>query len=128
MSDPQTGELDVSNPVLGSIRAKGYRLSDLLWPLVIVGLGYTSLTLYNHSVEAKDEKEAIAKSLKESHAQTAQALKESNANTAEAIRQMATEQKKATNVLREMSCLLDPQVVRRSDAREFCKRITRDER
>ena len=111
-----------------SVRAKGYRLIDLIWLPLVLGVGYTAMTVYNHSVEAKDEKVKIAKTLKESNESVAQALKDSNDNTAAAIKAMAMEQRKATNVLREMSCLLDPSMKNRPDARDFCKRITREDR
>lgn len=127
MTDAEGNEIDVT--VAGQhIRAKGYRLLDVIWLPVALGVGYTGMTMYNHSAEAKDEKAALARTLKESNENTARVLKESSANTVEAIKAMAVEQRKATNVLREMSCLLDPAMKGRSDAREFCKRMSRDDR
>jgi hypothetical protein len=55
-------------------------------------------------------------------------LKESNSHTVEALKAMTVEQKKSTSAIREIACLNDPVMKNRSDAREFCKRMARDDR
>lgn len=118
-------EFALENPLLGKLSTKGFRLTDLLWPALVLTLGYISLTLYTHAADSKLEKGELIQTLKESNKEVADALKASNSQTAEIIRQMALEQKRATDVLRELACLNDPALKGRQDARELCKRVTR---
>ena len=69
-----------------------------------------------------------AKSVKEANLAVVQAIKESGAMTAKAIEQFTIEQKRSTNAQRETACLSDPTLRNRADAREFCKRMSRDDR
>lgn len=120
-------ELDVK--IAGQeVRTKGYRLTDLIWLPMGLGIAYACMSLYNHEATAQSDKAMLANTLKESNGQIAQALKESNLRTAEAIERMAVEQKRATSAMREVACLSDPVMRNRSDAREFCKRMARDDR
>ena len=128
MANDENGK-EVDLEVAGQkIRAKGYRLLDLIWLPLVLGVAYTCLTLYNHEATAQQEKQSIAVQLKESNKAMVDALKESNMTTVNAIKELTTEQKKATNAIREVACLADPALKNRSDARDFCKRITRDDR
>ena len=109
-------------------RAKNYRLIDLIWLPLVLGVAYIALTLYQHEASAQSEKAMIANTLKESNHTIAEALKESNKVTAEAIKQNTQEIRRATSKLTEIACISDPAMKNRQDAREFCKRISRDDR
>lgn len=134
----ETGELDVE--VAGQkVRAKGYRLVDLIWLPMVLGIAYTCLSLFQHEAGAQQDKAQvaatlaksnsdIANALKENSSTLASALKENNSNTLQAIRELTIEQKKATDAVREIACLSDPNMRNSANAREFCKRITRDSR
>lgn len=103
------------------IRTKGYRLLDLLWFPIAVGVAWSSLTLYNHDTSAQVFRSSSNKAVID-------AIKDSNSSTVKAIQELTAEQKKSTNAMRETACLLDPAMRNRQDGREFCKRLTRDER
>ena len=106
------------------IRAKGYRLMDLLWIALFAGCGWW---VYQTNAQAQADKQNVAASVKEANIAVVDALKQSNAATVEAIKTLALEQKKSTSAMRETACLLDPALKNRQDAREFCKRMTRDQ-
>lgn len=127
MSDDDNKEVDLT--VAGQhVRAKGYRLIDLIWLPMVLGVAYISLTIYQHEATAQTEKQAIAAQMKESNKAMVDALKENNVITVQAIKELTVEQKKATGAIKEVACLNDPALRNRSDARDFCKRITRDDR
>lgn len=109
-------------------RTKGYRLMDLVWLPMVLGIAWLIMTHISHAADTKDEKAALARALTESNATIAATLKESNAATVQAIREMAAEQRKSTDAIREIACLSDPAIKNRGDAREFCKRMSRDSR
>lgn len=119
-------ELDVS--IAGqSVRAKGYRLVDLIWLPLVLGTAYTCFMMYQHDAAARDDKATLAATLRESNAAIATALKENNANVVGALKDLATEQRRSTKAMKETACLLDPAIKNRGDGREFCKRMVRDE-
>ena len=118
--------LEVSGPGGTGIRAKGYRLADLAWPLLVIGVGYCALTLFNHTADAKDNGKEVAQALKDSNREVAQALKDSNLAVAEAMKQMAKEQQRANEIGREQTCLLTLPPDRRTNAGDFCKRLSRE--
>lgn len=137
MAEESAQELDLE---IGGqkMRARGYRMLDLLWFLLAIGVAYCSFTLWQREAQAQTEKAAIAKALVDSNSSVATALKESNAamvgaikeaneNTVKALNANTAEQKRSTKALREMACLIDPAMQRRNDARDFCKRLARDD-
>lgn len=128
MPEENTGEIEVDGPGGLKARARGYRLQDLLLVPMVIGIGYLVMIHAGHAADTKEEKAAIAKALTESNTTIANALKESNATTVQAIRELATEQRKSTDAIREIACLSDPAMRNRTDAREFCKRMSRDSR
>ena len=128
-ADETTSGQEVDLTVAGQhVRAKGYRLIDLIWLPMVLGVAYTCLTLYNHEATAQQEKQTIAAQMKESNKAMVDAVKESNIATVQAIKELATEQKKSTAALKETACLLDPAIRNRQDGREFCKRLTSNDR
>lgn len=125
----QSPDQEIDLQIAGQhVRTKGYRLLDLIWLPMILGIGYIGLTLQQHDANAKDDKATLAATLKESNANIAQALKENNTNMVNAIKEIATEQRRSTSATKEVACLSDPLMKNRPDAREFCKRMNRDDR
>lgn len=119
-------EIDVE--VAGQhVRAKGYRLVDLIWLPMVLGIAYTCMSLWQHEASAQQDKANLAATLKDSNSTIAQALRESNAKTADAIDRMATEQRRSTSAMREVACLSDPSMKNRTDARDFCRRMARSD-
>lgn len=122
----QTGELDVTGPGGIGFRSKGYRLMDVVCLVALLLSGYIALMIYNHAADAKDTSKTVAEVLKDSNKEIAQALKEAQAQTAEAIRQMAEQQRRQNEIGREQTCLLTLPPDRRTNAGEFCKRLSRE--
>lgn len=125
MSDEQEIELDVAGQ---KFRTRGYRLVDLIWFPLACGVAYCCVALYQHNADAKDDKANLAATLKESNSSIAASLKESNANVTAAMKEIAGEQRRSTNAMKEVACLSDPAMRTRGDARDFCKRMSRDDR
>lgn len=107
-----------------TVRAKGYRLVDLVWPILGAGLIYIGFTLYHHAEAGDEGQKKTAEVLRESNKALLEALKENNANTVRALEQLATEQRKGTSATKEVACLNDPMMKDRRDARDFCKRVS----
>lgn len=125
-----------ASPTAGlGVRAKGYRLVDLLFIIGALGLVWGAWELKAHAGDSEKRDAAIVQSIKEGNAAFVQALKEagtqakeSNSATVKALQDVTTEQKKSTSAMREIACLSDPAMKNRPDAREFCRRMARDER
>jgi hypothetical protein len=111
------------------IRARGYRLIDLLLVPMALLLTLNWHMIREHAAYAQDNNaaKAVQQAIKESNAAMVQVLKESNASTVEAIKLLAAEQKKTTKTIQEVACLSDPAMRGRLDAREFCKRMVRSD-
>lgn len=110
------------------IRTKGYRLIDLIWLPMILAMGYIGLLLQNHVAAAEKDGAVIAVAAKEANKALVDAIKESNSATVAALRDLTTEQRRSTNAIKEVACLSDPSMKNRGDARDFCKRMSRDDR
>ena len=122
-------ENDVDLEVAGQkFRAKNYRLIDLIWLPMVLSLGWICMTLYTHQVDAQATAKTVADVLEKSNANIAKVLKEAGDQHADAVKQVLVEGKKQTRILTEMACLADPAMKNRGDAREFCKRMSRDDR
>lgn len=128
------GELDLE--VAGQkIRTRGYRLVDLAWLPLLLFSAYSALVLYQHEAHSQadvkasmDASTSVVNAMKENNRALVDALKESNQNTLGAIKELTAEQRKSTSAMRETTCLLDPAVKDRRDAREFCKRMVLGDR
>ena len=110
-------EVALTGPGGVSLRAKGYRLVDLLFIIGALGLIWGAWELKTHAGDAARQGDAIVKS-----------INDANAAPVKALQELAAEQKKSTNAMREIACLSDPAMRNRADARDFCKRMSRDER
>ena len=125
MADEQHS-VEATNPILGSLKVSGANVNTLF---TVAGFILTCLigwALFTHQTEAKDSGKEVAAALKESNKEMAQALKESNRDVAEAIKQMAREQQRANEIGREQTCLLTLPPDRRTNAGDFCKRLSRE--
>ena len=122
-------ELQVSNPVLGSIRTKGYRLMDVAWVIIACGMAWSAWELKAHAGYSSHQSAAIVKSITEANSAIVQALKEQQAVAKESNVETVRALQRLTRTQAEANCLLDPLMRNRPDAREFCKRMSgRDER
>lgn len=141
MSDGQESGADLSLKVAGQeINVKNVKsLNTAATLATLICVCVLGVFVYFHEVGAQQDKARVAATLQRSNADIAgalkesnqaivQALKESNANTLGAIRDLTTEQRRAVTAIKEGNCLQDPAIRNRQDAREFCKRITRDDR
>jgi cell division protein YceG involved in septum cleavage len=125
VSDGQT--VSYTNPVFGSLKISGATINTIFTVLGFALLVLLSWILWDHHALAKDNDKSVAIVLKENNKIVADALKESSQNTIRAIERLTEEQKKSTSAIKEGNCLNDPTMKNRADAREFCKRIVRDQ-
>ena len=117
-------ELSVAGPGGLNLRAKGYRLMDLLFVIVGGGVIWGALELRAHAADSGNQSAAIVKSINEASDKMVKAL------------DRVTEEQKATNAQlrkidfgqREQNCLQDPAMRDRRDAREVCKRLSGGDR
>ena len=121
-------EVALTGPGGLGLRAKGYRLVDLVFILGACGLIWGAWELKAHAGDSEKQSAAIVKSINDANAALVGSMKESNAATVKALQELTAEQKKSTNAMREIACLSDPTMRNRPDARDFCKRMSRDER
>ena len=119
-----------ASPTAGlGVRAKGYRLVDLLFILGALGLVWGAWELKAHAGDSATQSAAIVKAVTESNNAIVQALKEQQAVAKESNAQTVRVLERLTRAQAEANCLLDPMMKNRADAREFCKRISgRDDR
>ena len=122
--DRQTVEL--TNPIFGSAKLSGATVNTIFTVFGFGLLMFCSFVLWNHQVEAKDNGKEVAQVLKESNKEIAATLKESQATIAEAMKQFAAEQRRANEIGREQTCLLTLPPDRRTNAGDFCKRLSRE--
>lgn len=125
MADDQHS-VEATNPILGSLKVSGANVNTIFTIFSFVLILGAFMVLWNHQVEAKDNIKDVAQVLKESNKDIAVALKESNAAVTEAIKQMAREQQRANEIGREQTCLLTLPPDRRTNAGDFCKRLSRE--
>jgi hypothetical protein len=105
-----------------------FRGSD--W-LALLGTAVGVLLLYmvwDHKAEAADAARSTAQVLREAGKENAQAIRDSNAAAVKAMEQVATEQRRGNEVMREMTCLLALPQDQRTNRAELCRRIARDPR
>lgn len=132
---------DVGVKIMGNeVNIKNFKsLNTLATVATLCAVCAIGVFTYFHEVGAQQDKATVASTLQKSNADIAgalkestsamvHALKESNTNTLNALRELTTEQKKSTVAIREGNCLQDPAMRNRPDARDFCKRLTRDDR
>lgn len=128
MAEEEKGELEVTNPVLGSLRAKGYRLMDLVCILTASGVLALAYFVQGYASDYEKNQKAVKEALKESNAEVVKVLKEMGTQHNEVMRQVTVEIRRGNEAQRETACLLDPALRNRPDARDVCKRLIRGER
>ena len=126
MGSDDRQSVELTNPIFGSAKVSGATVNTIFTVFGFVLLMFCSFVLWNHQVEAKDGGKEVAQVLKESNKEVANALKENNAVVVEAIKQMAIEQRRANELAREQTCLLTLPPDRRTNAGDFCKRLSRE--
>lgn len=128
MADNDTGEVEVTaGPAGGTVRAKGYRLMDMVCLGGFIMMMATTYLVWEHKAQAGEGEKATAAILKESNKAFADAIKETTRDTNAVIKEMAQEQRRMTEVIRESNCLLAlPQDRRNANAAEICRRLARD--
>jgi len=115
-------EIDIgAGPTGVTARARGYRLIDLVWLPMIMGVGY----LCFQQASAQSDKRINVEQVDKTHKEFIEVLKENNLNTVSAIKELAVEQRKSTTAIKEIACLSDPALRNKNDAREICKRLVR---
>lgn len=141
MGEPTETVADVSLKFAGQeVNVKNVKsLNTIATICTLIATCTIGVFIYFHEAGAQADKAQVANTLSKSNSDIAgalkdsnlaivQALKESNANTLSAIKELTSEQKKSTNAIKVGNCLNDPSMKNRQDAREFCNRITRDDR
>lgn len=126
-SDDRTrfGEFELAGPGGVGAKIKGFKIGDIA---NLAGFGlmlWVSFMLYAHQTDAKDNGKQIAEAMKEANKEVSASLKESNQAVVKAIEQFAKEQKRANEIGREQTCLLTLPPDRRTNAGDFCKRLSR---
>lgn len=125
MAEP-TQSVEASNPILGSLKVSGPNLNMFFTVGGFFGTCFLIWLVNTHTVDAKDNGKEVAQALKESNREMIQAMKDSNAAVADAMKQVAKEQRRSNELAREQTCLITLPPDRRTNAGEFCKRLSRE--
>ncbi len=126
MGSDDRQSVELTNPIFGSAKVSGATVNTIFTVFGFVLLMFCSFVLWNHQVEAKDGGKEVAQALKDSNKEIAAALKESQAAMVEAMKKMSREQERANEIGREQTCLLTLPPDRRTNAGDFCKRLSRE--
>ena len=126
MGSDDRQSVELTNPIFGSAKVSGATVNTIFTVFSFVLIMGIAFVVWNHHVEAKDNGKEVSQALKDSNREVAQTLKETNAQIAEAIKQMTIEQRRANEIGREQTCLLTLPPDRRTNAGEFCKRLSRE--
>ena len=115
-------EVSVTLPGGFGGRAKGYRLMDIATVLLAVCFMYGAIEIRAHASDSEKQGAAIVKAITEANVPVVKAIE----RLADEQRQSNVEQKRITATMKEIACLNDPAMRNRPDARDVCKRLTRD--
>ena len=126
MGSDDRQSVEVTNPILGSAKVSGATVNTIFTVFIFAIVMFIAFVVWNHHAEARDNGKDVAQALKDSNREVANALKESNAAVTEAIKQMAVEQRRSNEIGREQTCLLTLPPDRRTNAGDFCKRLSRE--
>ena len=141
MGDPEKGGADIGLKLAGQeVNIRNVKsLNTIATMATLILVSALGVGGYFHEATAQAERAAnhverikinadIAGALKESNNAVVQALRENNTNTLKAIESLTYEQRKAASAMREIACLSDPAIKNQTNARDFCKRMSRDDR
>ncbi len=91
--DPVSQARELDAKIFGQeMRSKGYRLMDLIWFPLAIGMLFCGMLLWQYE---------------------------------KTLATLVIEQRRTTEAMREGLCMLDPEVKKRPDARDFCVSLTR---
>lgn len=125
MSDEtSSGEIAVTGPAGVGVRAKGYRIMDVAWVLIAIGMAWGAWELKAHAGDSERQSAAIVKSINEASDRMVKAIEK----MAEEQKSTNAEIRQVKHAQRETNCLQDPAMRNRPDARSICKRLSGDER
>lgn len=138
--DDRTGA-DVGLKIMGNeVNIKNLKSVNTVATVgTLIMVSALGVAFYFHEVGAQQDKAQVAATLVKSNADIAGALdrnsmtlarelKESNVNTLQVLKELTAEQRKSTAAIKEGNCLQDPAMRSRPDARDVCRRLTRDDR
>ncbi len=103
-------------------------LNTIATVCTLLGVCIMGVYLHFHEVNAQTEKVQVAETLRKSNADIANILKESNTLQREQAQAIVKALEKVERRTAEVACLQDPSMKNRNDAREFCRRMARDDR
>lgn len=111
-------------------------IATIVTMIIVVGLG---VGFYFHEANAQQDKARLAGTLEKSNSTIAEALREQNKMVEESNKavvkaitdsndKMVSAINKLTSRSAEIACLSDPAMKNRVDARDVCRRLSRDDR
>lgn len=121
----ETQTVEASNPILGSLKVSGATINTIFTVFGFIVIVLLAWVTWQHQVDAKDADKSIIQVLKDNSKATADTLKETTATQNRILENLADQQKKTVEALREGNCLLGIPPERRANSAEFCKRISR---
>ncbi len=119
MGSGDDSSVEVTNPILGSLKASGPNITLIFTLGTFVFVVIIAYILNAHAGDAKDTGKAVAQELKESNKEVAQALRESNKEVAKVLNELA-------QAMREANCLAQftkPEEKKQNS--DLCKRLSR---
>ncbi len=117
--EEKDSELALSGPGGLGIRAKNYRVMDLVCLLTACGVIACAYYVRGYAGEYENQ----AKSIKESNEKIIQILKDNNEKTTDALNKQTDVLRRLNDNMKEGNCLNDPVLRNRQDAREVCRRL-----
>lgn len=121
-----TQSVDVSNPILGSLKVSGATVNTIFTVFGFVVTSLIAWVLWTHHADAKDLGRTVAQELKEANKEIAQTLKESQKDVKETNRDVSKALQDLAQAMREQNCLAQfPTPQERAQNAELCKRISR---
>lgn len=124
----------------GEVNIKNVKsLNTIATVTTMVMVGMLAVFLYYHEVNAQQDKAQVATTLQKSNTDIAGILKEANQaqreQNAALVKAINDSNERTVNAISkltskssEIACLSDPAMRNRVDARDLCKRLSRDDR
>ena len=117
MSDEERQEIDISNPVLGRLAAKGVRISDLLGLFTFIGVVAVGFLLWKVADAASAERTAIVKEAAEQR----RGSDETNKALISALKSVATAQKMTSCIISQPQDKRERQF---TEPNSLCRRLS----
>ncbi len=103
-------------------------LNTIATVCTLLGVCIIGVYLHFHEVNAQTEKAQVAATLQKSNVDIAAILKEATQAQREQGQAIVKALERVERRAAEVACLSDPTMKNRNDAREFCRRMSRDDR